>query len=512
MEQHQHRTSILRGTFLLTASSLIVKILSAVYRIPFQNLVGNTGFYIYQQIYPFYGIGMTFALSGFPIFISKKVAEQSTMTEKLLVGRNYWYLLSIFGFFLFLSAEFGADILAKLMGDSKLAALIKSVGWMYLLMPFLASGRGFYQGLLEMKKTAYSQLVEQVIRVAVIIFAAYWAKKTGGSFYQAGSWAMLAATFGAAVALLFFSQLFFKGFFKLSARINFKQLLKLAKPLFSEGMLFCLNAALLILLQLIDSFTLKNALQNSGLTFEQAADLKGIYDRGQPLIQLGLVLTNSLATSFLPEFVKNRSSNDRSALKKQLDQLFEAAFLFSLAAAAGMSILMPQINWLLFGDSAGSAVLAINSLLIPLAALVVLNNVYLQGQNQKQQAAWVLLSAVAVKLLINYPLVYLWGIMGGSIASDLSLLVAVIVGGLFAKEIRFSYLKNGKWYQNLVIICWMMLTAKVISWSLGLFLPHERISNLYILLGAILGGTLVLIKMVVNYQLVDVKKILQAIF
>lgn len=512
MGQHQHRTSVLRGTFLLTASSLIVKILSAVYRIPFQNLVGNTGFYIYQQIYPFYGIGVTLALSGLPIFISKKVAEQSTLTEKLLVGRNYWYLLSILGIILFLSAEFGAEMLANLMGDPKLAALIRSVGWMYLLMPFLACGRGFYQGLLEMKKTAYSQFVEQVIRVTVIIWAAYWAKKTDGSFYQAGSWAMLGATFGGVAALLFFVRLFFKDFFKLSVKINFKQLLKLAKPLFSEGMLFCLNAALLILLQLIDSFTLKNALQDSGLAFKQAADLKGVYDRGQPLIQLGLVLTNSLATSFLPEFVKNRFHNEQPAFQKQLDRLFEAAFLFSLAAAAGMSILMPQINWLLFSDAAGSATLAVASLQIPLAALVILDNIYLQGQNQKRQASLVLLSAMLVKLLINYPLVYFWGIMGGAIASDLSLLVAVIVGGVFAEKIRFSYLKDGKWYQNLIVIFWMMLTAKIISWSLGWLLPSERICNLYILLAAIPGGFLVFIKMITNYQLMDLKKILQEIF
>ncbi|WP_051006538.1 oligosaccharide flippase family protein [Liquorilactobacillus vini] len=83
MGQHQPNNLILRGTVLLTLSSLIIKILSAVYRIPFQNLVGNTGFYIYQQVYPLYGLGMTFALSGFPVFISKKVAEQPSIKKNI---------------------------------------------------------------------------------------------------------------------------------------------------------------------------------------------------------------------------------------------------------------------------------------------------------------------------------------------------------------------------------------------------------------------------------------------
>ncbi|ARW19095.1 putative membrane protein YabM [Pediococcus pentosaceus] len=67
---------VMRGALILSIASIVAKILSAVYRVPLQNLVGNTGFYVYQQIYPIYGIGMTFALNGFPIFISKIIAEE----------------------------------------------------------------------------------------------------------------------------------------------------------------------------------------------------------------------------------------------------------------------------------------------------------------------------------------------------------------------------------------------------------------------------------------------------
>ena len=39
----------MKGALILSVASLIAKILSAVYRIPFENIVGNTGFYVYQQ-------------------------------------------------------------------------------------------------------------------------------------------------------------------------------------------------------------------------------------------------------------------------------------------------------------------------------------------------------------------------------------------------------------------------------------------------------------------------------
>ena len=43
--------SYMKGALLLTVAALVVKVLSAVYRVPFQNLVGDQGLYVYQQVY-----------------------------------------------------------------------------------------------------------------------------------------------------------------------------------------------------------------------------------------------------------------------------------------------------------------------------------------------------------------------------------------------------------------------------------------------------------------------------
>ena len=42
---NQEMKHLMRGAWILSLSSLIAKILSAVYRVPFQNMVGDTGFY-----------------------------------------------------------------------------------------------------------------------------------------------------------------------------------------------------------------------------------------------------------------------------------------------------------------------------------------------------------------------------------------------------------------------------------------------------------------------------------
>ena len=88
--------NLMAGAGVLAVSGLIAKVLSAVYRVPFQNLVGNTGFYVYQQVYPIYGIGMVLALSGWPLFISKIITEQpDEMHQQLVARRLFWSLFGI---------------------------------------------------------------------------------------------------------------------------------------------------------------------------------------------------------------------------------------------------------------------------------------------------------------------------------------------------------------------------------------------------------------------------------
>ena len=107
--------ALFRGAFILMLAALITKILSAFYRIPFQNIVGDIGFYIYQQVYPFYGIAIVLSTTGFPVVISKLYAEQKQKGEddksRLLLFVSFIYL-QLFGFICFLILYFGADSIA----------------------------------------------------------------------------------------------------------------------------------------------------------------------------------------------------------------------------------------------------------------------------------------------------------------------------------------------------------------------------------------------------------------
>ncbi|WP_283805108.1 oligosaccharide flippase family protein [Lentilactobacillus rapi] len=115
MKNKSKRKQVLAGTLLLTVASFIAKLLSAVYRIPFQNMVGNIGFYVYQQIYPIYGIGMTFALTGLPVFISKLVADTPDPNDQIALVHRIQAVLRVICGFIFCILQFGAGIMSHAM-------------------------------------------------------------------------------------------------------------------------------------------------------------------------------------------------------------------------------------------------------------------------------------------------------------------------------------------------------------------------------------------------------------
>ena len=351
--QNNKMKNAMQGAFILTLASLVAKVLSALYRIPLQNLVGNTGFYVYQQIYPIYGIGITFALSGFPVFVSKLVAEQETESQKIKVAQKAFVILSVISLVIVVSLLSFAPEIAHGMGDVGLTPLIRCVSLMFIFMPFLAVGRGYYQGIFQMIPTARSQVMEQVVRVVIIIGVAYTAVNQDWNVYRMGTWAMSGAVVAAIVSTLYFLRLFKKKIFRplptqTGPIASYK---KLSKRFLIEGGTICLFAAIIILLQLIDSFTVKNGLVASGVSNKAAKSLKGIYDRAQPLVQLGLVVATSFSTTLLPSLTKAVQKHNRYEFKRTVQSMLHISLAISVAATVGMMTLMPQINRLLFGNT-----------------------------------------------------------------------------------------------------------------------------------------------------------------
>lgn len=476
MTNNSRRKQVLTGTFVLTASAFIAKLLSAVYRVPFQNMVGNVGFYVYQQIYPIYGIGMTFALNGLPMFISKLVVDVRDPADQIALIRRLQVFLSIISLIIFLGLQFGAQTIALAMTDGHLAPVIRAVSWMFLFTPFLATWRGYFQGRLEMGPTAYSQVIEQVVRVTVILVIAGWAIHAGADPYMIGELAMFSAPVAGACALLV---LLFtvrrKQLPRPSKRAN---LTPLFRRLIFEGGTLCLVSAVMLLLQLVDSFSVVAGLRHFGLSFAAAQNLKGIYDRSQTLVQLGMVVTMASTTAALPSLSLAHGRGQQTTFDHLAATEMRVNFALALAMSAGLFVLMPQINTLLFSSADLSLTIGVYCVSIVLVTIILTASTILQAVGRYRATMAAIISGVIVKILINHWLVARFSAMGASAATLIGLLVMMIVLRVLAAR-QLAHLFNGlQVLKLLVVLAAMSVLVKLITSGIavGFQIPLTRMS------------------------------------
>lgn len=416
---------------ILTISGLITKILSAFYRIPFQNIVGDVGFYIYQQVYPFYGAAVVLATTGFPVVISKLYAEYKEKGD-LEGARRFLFaayiFLQLFGFLCFIILFAGSGHMAAWMKDPNLSILFKVVSVVFLLFPIAALLRGYYQGNGYMIPTAISQVGEQSVRVLTIVVVSYIFMQKGYSLYLTGGGAMFGSITGSLVSTcILFTFLWIRKEWKWLGlnRQSFKHLLTdsgwIYKALVFQGLTICISGMLMIIMQMADAMNLYSLLVSSGVGKEAAKSLKGVYDRGQPLIQMGTVSATSMSLSLVPLIVSERLKKNPEFLYNKIKLAMQISIVIGAGATAGLWTIINPTNTMLFENSLGSSVLGVLSLVILLSSIISTITAIMQGLESVLFPAVMIVIGFPIKYGLNLLLVPHYATMGAAVATVITL-------------------------------------------------------------------------------------------
>lgn len=442
MRESARQANFMTGTWLLSLAALIAKILSALYRIPLQNIVGDRGFFVYQQIYPFYGLASSLALVGLPLFVSQVMAQDHTAQQANF--QRLWRFAVLWGLSSALILWCGASVLAQLMGDKNLAPLIKAMALFYALAPLEGVLRGTFQGQLQMEPTAFSQITEQVVRVAVIILAALAWRQKNLQLYSMGAWAHAGAGLGAVVSLAVLAFYCRKLVFRTTFAAGPGKILY--RRFFKEGLALSIFGSLIILWQIVDTFNLLRLLQQGH--YDQPQIIKGIYDRGQPLAQLVMVIGLSFATSLMPQLGQSNLAMQQRIITVSC----RLGLWLATSATVGLVVLMPQINTLLFKDAAYSGPLALYCCAVIFWSYATLMNIIMQARHQSQGNVLLVCLAVVLKLLLNDLLIKPWGLWGASWATVIaSAFLALKLYQRATADLK-SILWRDKYFPKLVLV------------------------------------------------------------
>ncbi|GFH41593.1 sugar transporter [Lactococcus hodotermopsidis] len=428
------KINLIKGAGILTLAGFLSKILAALYRFPYQNLVGDQGFYAFQQVYPFYSIITTLSLVALPNFLSSLIHSSDKPQEDIRLFFQTSLILSILSF---LILSILCQPLAKLMGEERLALPLLAASLPLLLVPFLSLYRGIAQAKSDMTRTAISQIIEQFTRVLLIICAALTFTKLSTNVYTISFLAMLGSFIGGIVALIeliFSSHFRFKGLF--TGLTDWRGKVSIIQKFGFSSVVFTFFMVYMLILQMIDVFVVKNALTHSGIISTQAEILKGIYDRGQPFLQLGLVVTTSILTDSLPKVTKEGQISDK---------ITDFVTYLSIALTVGLVILLPEMNDVLFKSHAESLSLQIFVLQIPVISMIQLehHDLFLAGKNKTSFV--ILLFGLLAKLVLVYPLSLNFRLIGASISNLISLILILSCYLIYRKKFPKQLLNLRFW-------------------------------------------------------------------
>ena len=178
------KNSFLEGAFIATLAIFITKLIGIIYVIPFHQIVGTKGGALYGYAYNIYNLFLIISTAGFPLAISKLTSEYIALDKK--DEKNYLFHIStiIIGLFslgsflvcFLFSKQIATLIIGNMTGGNTIedvSFVIKCVSFAILIVPMLSISRGYLQGHKYMKPPAVSQIIEQIIRVLIVLLGSY---------------------------------------------------------------------------------------------------------------------------------------------------------------------------------------------------------------------------------------------------------------------------------------------------------------------------------------------------
>ena len=465
--------TFLKGALVLAVANLVVKLIGAFLKIPLYSLIGEEGMGLFNVAYQIYTFMFIIATAGFPIAVSKMVAEsvaRGDETDAKRVFETSLMFLGIIGIAGSLVLFVFADSLAALLHNNAAATAIKMISPSVFFVSLVSAYRGYFQGIQNMYPTAASEVTEAVTKLvagfaAALIFMNMTVNSSLGAVVDfkakeiisrdmrtrlAASGAIMGVTLGTLLSLILMMSVYsvLKKRRRLGSEITrgrgaiLKELVLIAVPI-------TIGASVSSLTSLVDLATIMNRLVVNPAVFDKYAfmfqkgtefaktaaeegwqgmlllekkanSLYGMYTgQAQTMFNLPLTMVVALSMSIVPAISTAVAARRRSEAIGMTESVLRITMLFAMPCAIGMSVLSGPILGLLYGgDTSASLLLQKLSIAVIFVALVSVSNAVLQAYGRVYYPVVNMLIGGAVKVAMNYTFIPVWGIDGAPIATN----------------------------------------------------------------------------------------------
>lgn len=340
--------ALITGTLLLILTGFLTRFLGFFYRIFLSRTIGAEGLGLYNMVHPVYGVCFALCAGSIQTAISRFVAA-NTVKGKTVFRVGLVISLTISIALAWLICQFSLPLSKYILLEKRCAPLLPL---MAVSVPFSAVHaciNGYYYGIQKTKVPAFSQVVEQVVRMGAVFLIANTILASGGTITV--ELAVLGHLIGEASAC-FYAVLAFRLFSPAPGQSLCLQFLKdfqkTAAPLMTLALPLMGNRLILNLLGSAEAIWIPNKLISWGLSNSGALSIYGVLtSMALPFILFPSAITNSMAVLLLPTVAEAQASGNESRITSTISM--------SLRYSIYMGILCVGI-FTLFGEPLGISV------------------------------------------------------------------------------------------------------------------------------------------------------------
>lgn len=442
---------IIKGGFISSLSLFLTKFLGIIYIIPLNIILGTAQNRDYYSVgFRVYEIILSVSISGFPLAVATLVSRyeaQGNYEYARLVKKYSGYVMSSIGFVMMLIMMFFAETLAQIIRNPATPEVITTIAWMIrilavaiFIVSILGNLRGFYQGIKQIKIYSFSQFIEQVVRISIIVFGGFivvYLLKLDRIFavYLTAAAAGLSAI--VAYLILFFD---YNKRYKIKVVENdfHKQL---RKQIVSETLRIAFPYMLMSLLAYgisITELTLFNrTFESLGYEMEMRQKIfSAITLQAEKLATIPLVVATGFSVAILPYLNAELERKNYAKMRKQIVDVISTVLLVGLPLCFGLLLYAKPIFFLFFGQTApevGVPILQVEAIVVIFQ--LILNICVAMGMaiNIRKYVLFTYIFSIGFKLAWYYPFAVWFKQLGPLMSTGISMLIQITLILLFLK-------------------------------------------------------------------------------
>ncbi len=420
----------IKSTLILICSGFLTKILGFVIKVIYTRIIGEYGISLYAIAAPTYSLLLTIATLAIPISISKLVSENKGRSIRILTSAAF-LILSI-NFLLILLILLTRDFLATTLLKEPLASPILLA--FALTLPFVSISsvlKGYFAGKQNMVPHATSNIIEQIIRLIIIVIVLPILMEKSVMHAVIGLILLtIISEISSIIVFLFFipKHIDFKTNL-LPSKKHTKDILNISVPTVSSRIIGNIG-------YFLEPIILTNLLLFSGYPSSYILREYGAYNAySLALLTMPGFFIAAISTSLLPEISKFHGENNTKMIKKRIHQSIIFALLIGIFFSFIIFTFRDTLLFSLYNTTSGSNYIKV---LAPFFVLFYLEGVLtssLQALGYAKVTMNITLWGVILKLLVM-------AILSLCHIGIYSLVIAEIINILFVVLLNIKYLKK----------------------------------------------------------------------